>query len=149
VTELPQFLRDMIASPPKHGGADGGVHKWLFRVARQLHCHRDDEEIFKLLKAATLDCGRPVPDREIWAAIKGSATRAWQPRNNGLIDSEPSQGATPAGPAPITSYKIGSPANTLGIFMTCGKHRVFALTMTARTPRKFFRCSSLTILWSA
>jgi hypothetical protein len=94
----------MIASPPKHGDADGGVHKWLFRIARQLHCHRDDEEIFKLLKAETLDCGRPVPDREIWAAIKGSATCAWQPRNDGSIDSEPSQAATPRWPA--ADYKL-------------------------------------------
>ena len=74
--ELPQFIRDLIASPPAHGG---GVHQWLFRVARQLHIHRDEQSIIHLLAAATDGCGRHVPHREIVAAVKGAASCAYIP----------------------------------------------------------------------
>jgi hypothetical protein len=74
---LPQFLRDLIASPPRHGE---GVHLWLFRVARQLHPHyQDKEELAKLLAAAVAGCGRAVSRREIEEAINNSANCAWQP----------------------------------------------------------------------
>ena len=76
-TSLPQFLRDLLASPPRHGE---GVHIWLFRVARQLHLHYADKtELAKLLATAVEGCGRPVSRREIENAIASSASCAWQP----------------------------------------------------------------------
>lgn len=74
--ELPQFLKDLISSPPRHGD---GVHNWLFKVSRQLHAHRDSEEIFQLLAASVEGCGRRVPEHEIRAAIEASKSCAWQP----------------------------------------------------------------------
>jgi hypothetical protein len=80
VSDLPQFLLDMIASPPRAGD---GVHLWIFRVARQLHAHRSEEDIFNLLKASLEDCGRDVPDQEINDAICNSKAGAWRPRKDG------------------------------------------------------------------
>lgn len=74
---LPQFIRDLLASPPRHGE---GVHLWLFRVARQLHSHYPDKgELAKLLTAAVAGCGRAVSEREVADAIAHSANCAWQP----------------------------------------------------------------------
>ena len=78
--ELPQFLRDLIASPPKSGD---GIHTWLFKVSRQLHAHRDEESIFQLLAAQADGCGRHVPEREIRDAIESSKSCAWQPVGSG------------------------------------------------------------------
>ena len=33
-SDLPQFVRDLLASPPKRGE---GLNLWLFRTARVLH----------------------------------------------------------------------------------------------------------------
>jgi hypothetical protein len=79
-TLLPQFLCDLIASPPRAGE---GVHAWIFRVSRQLHAHRNEEDIFRLLKASLEGCGRRVPDRELVDAIRNSKPVAWQPHGNG------------------------------------------------------------------
>ncbi len=76
-TSLPQFVRDLLASPPRHGE---GVHLWLFRIARQLHAHYQDKtELARLLTAAVAGCGRAVSQREILGAITSSAACAWQP----------------------------------------------------------------------
>ena len=73
---LPAFLQDLIACPPQHGS---GVHQWLFKVARQLHAHRDEETIVDLLAAAVDDCGRDVPKSEIITAVKNARACAWNP----------------------------------------------------------------------
>jgi hypothetical protein len=73
---LPSWLHDLISSPPQHGQ---GVHTWLFRVARQMHHHRSEEDIVSLLRAATQDCGRPLPDRELREAVRDARQCAWQP----------------------------------------------------------------------
>ena len=78
--QLPEFLKDMIACPPHHGD---GVHQWLFRVARQLHAHRDENSIHDLLAAATSDCGRYVSESEIRDAIEDSRACAWKPTGTG------------------------------------------------------------------
>ncbi len=75
--ELPRFLRDMLATPPRAGE---GVHNWLFRVARQLHPHLPAIEIVGVLENAVAGCGRHVPRHEIVAAVKNTLTCAWQPR---------------------------------------------------------------------
>ncbi len=82
---LPQYIRDLVACPPKAGD---GVHAWLFRLARHLHAHRTPEEITDLLRAAVDDCGREVTDREILDAVNNSSACASQPvqsrvRSNG------------------------------------------------------------------
>jgi hypothetical protein len=74
--ELPQWLRDLIGSPPSAGS---GVHSWLFKVARQLHAHRDEGTIVDLLTAATDGCGRHVPPGEIIAAVESARGCAWTP----------------------------------------------------------------------
>lgn len=74
--ELPAFLRDLIASPPRHGD---GVHQWLFKVARQLHAHRDPESIVNLLAVASEGCGRVVPEKEIRDAVTSAEGAAWKP----------------------------------------------------------------------
>jgi hypothetical protein len=52
---LPQFIRDLLASPPRRGE---GLNLWFYRVARVLHPYRDAGEIVELLRAAT--AGEPV-----------------------------------------------------------------------------------------
>jgi len=74
--ELPQFLRDLIASPPRAGE---GVHAWLFRVARQLHAHLPAIEIVRLLEQQVAACGRHVSRKEIEDAVTASLKCAWQP----------------------------------------------------------------------
>jgi hypothetical protein len=71
---------DLIASAPRAGD---GVHAWIYKVARQLHVHRSEEDIFCLLKAALVDCGRLVPDKEIWDAVRNAKATAWQRRAPG------------------------------------------------------------------
>jgi len=113
--ELPQFLRDLIGSPPRHGDANGGVHSWIFRVARQLHAHRSQEDIFALLSASLIDCGRQVPATELWAAIDHSVSCAWRPGASGTArqlrqkqwpDGEPELRATVIHSTPWRLYDL-------------------------------------------
>lgn len=83
---LPQFLRDMIASPPRHGE---GIHQWLFKVARQLHAHRSESDIADLLAAAVDGCGRHVPASEITDAIEAARGCAWRPTGGSGTASKP------------------------------------------------------------
>ncbi|MGH8092258.1 MAG: hypothetical protein ACREIF_02130 [Chthoniobacterales bacterium] len=71
---LPQFVRDLLASPPARGG---GLNNWFFRVARCLHAFRTDDEIVLLLSAAT--AGEPLKQGEIERAVENSRATAWQP----------------------------------------------------------------------
>ena len=73
---LPQFIRDLIASSPRHRE---GVHRWMFKLARQLHAHRDTDCIIELLAGALDGCGRHVPEREIREAVEAAKKCAWQP----------------------------------------------------------------------
>jgi hypothetical protein len=41
-SDLPQFVRDLLASSPKRGE---GLNLWLFRTARVLHPYRSPSEI--------------------------------------------------------------------------------------------------------
>lgn len=71
---LPQFVRDLLASPPRRGS---GLNLWFYRVARVLHPYRDSNEIIELLRAAT--AGEPVKHGEIERAVERSKAAAWQP----------------------------------------------------------------------
>ena len=55
------------------------MHRWLFKVARQLHAHRSPEDILALLSALVEDCGRHVPEPEIRKAIDDAAKCPWKP----------------------------------------------------------------------
>src|ERR1017187_2094009 len=78
--ELPQFVHDWLAAPPRAGE---GVHAWLYRVARQLHAHLPAVEIVVLLESRVQGCGRHVSRQEIQDAVKNSLSCAWQPRFTG------------------------------------------------------------------
>jgi hypothetical protein len=85
--ELPKFLKDMLSACPSAGT---GVHNWLFRCARQLHAHYTDPgEIVRLLEAVSHGCGRPIPMREITAAVHDSGKVAWQPGNSNAVPLKP------------------------------------------------------------
>jgi hypothetical protein len=72
--EFPQFLLDLLDTPP-HAGE--GVHLWLFRVARHLHAHLPAVEILNLLKSRVQGCGRHVSRKEIEDAVRNSFPCAW------------------------------------------------------------------------
>ena len=72
--ELPQFVRDLLTSPPPRGE---GLNNWFYRVARVLHPYRPANEIVRLLESATM--GQPVRHGEILRAVERSAATAWQP----------------------------------------------------------------------
>ena len=72
--ELPQFIRDMLSSPPRRGE---GLNLWFFRVARVMHPYRTREEIIETLRATT--AGEPVKPGEIERAVDRSAVFAWRP----------------------------------------------------------------------
>jgi hypothetical protein len=71
---LPQFVRDMLASPPRAGD---GVNLYLFRLARVLHPYRSEGEILDTLRAVTAGCGRVVSKKEIQRAVENSKAAAW------------------------------------------------------------------------
>ncbi|PWT82946.1 MAG: hypothetical protein C5B58_07315 [Acidobacteria bacterium] len=71
---LPQFVRDLLASPPQRGE---GLNNWFYRVARVLHPFRDSAEIIELLRAAT--AGEVVKHGEIERAVERSKATAWKP----------------------------------------------------------------------
>jgi hypothetical protein len=73
-TGLPQFVYDMLASQPSRGG---GLHNWLYRIARVRHPYRTPDEIIEFLRAATY--GEPIKPNEIEDAVKNSAATAWNP----------------------------------------------------------------------
>lgn len=76
-TQLPRFVRDMLAACPTAGA---GVHNWLFRVARVLHpFYADKRELAALIASAALGCGRVVPAGEIEKTVANSAACAWTP----------------------------------------------------------------------
>jgi hypothetical protein len=70
----PRFIYDLLAAMPGRGG---GLHPWLFRVARLFHPYRDEDEIIELLRAAT--AGEPVKPGEIESAVARSKAAAWIP----------------------------------------------------------------------
>lgn len=73
-TTLPQFVRDLLGSPPRRGG---GLNNWFYRVARVLHPYRESAEIIELLRTAT--AGEAVKPDEIERAVERSKATAWKP----------------------------------------------------------------------
>jgi hypothetical protein len=83
-SDLPTFVRDLLASPPKRGE---GLNLWLFRTARVLHPYRPPAEIVRLLAAIT--AGEPVKPGEIERAVERSAAVAWKPGQQVTITRAP------------------------------------------------------------
>lgn len=75
-TDLPSFVRDILASVPTAGE---GVNNWLFRAARVLHAYRSESEIIAILEVSAFGCGRPLKPGEIERAVQNSKTCAYQP----------------------------------------------------------------------
>jgi hypothetical protein len=84
--ELPQFIRGLLASPPRAGE---GLNLWLFRVARVLHACRTETEILDTLRAVTVGCGRVVTEKEIRRAVERSRAVAWTPGESNHVSSTP------------------------------------------------------------
>ena len=84
--ELPRFVRDLLASPPRAGE---GVNRYLFRLARVLHPYRNDGEIMDILRAVTAGCGRVVTEQEIKRAVERSRGVAWTPGGPNHVPSTP------------------------------------------------------------
>ena len=82
---LPQFVRDLLASPPRRGE---GLNLWFYRCARVLHPFRDSAEIVELLRAAT--AGEAVKHGEIERAVERSKATAWKPGQPPLTTPSPS-----------------------------------------------------------
>jgi hypothetical protein len=83
-SDLPRFVRDLLASPPKRGE---GLNLWLFRTARVLHPYRPAAEIAQLLAAVT--AGEPIKPGEIERAVERSAALAWNPGQRAAITRAP------------------------------------------------------------
>lgn len=72
--KLPQFVCDLLSSPPERGE---GLNLWLYRVARVLHAFRSPAEIIELLRVATY--GLAIKQGEIERQVDCSRKVAWQP----------------------------------------------------------------------
>jgi hypothetical protein len=99
MTDLPQFVRDMLAAPPSRGG---GLNNWFFRTARVLHAFRSPDEIIALLSAATH--GEPLQHSEIERAVERSKAVAWKPGQ--LAETITRQPAWPAVNHPLRAKII-------------------------------------------
>ena len=80
LARLPFWLRELLDNCPAAGD---GVHFWIFRVARHLLAHFDEESAYEIIRAKAASCGRPIGklEREIIAQIKGALPRRWQPKD--------------------------------------------------------------------
>src|SRR6476620_7368707 len=59
-TDLPVFIRDMLANAPQRAG---NLNNWIFRAAKTLHKYCSPNEIVELLYKATR--GEPLQHNEI------------------------------------------------------------------------------------
>lgn len=73
----PPFLQRLLSSCPRR--PEGGVHQWLFKVARYLHAFHSPQEICEILKEKVTGCGRTIESHEIPDAIRNSFYYQWKP----------------------------------------------------------------------
>jgi hypothetical protein len=86
IDRFPPFLQELLTACPRAGE---GVHRWLFRVARQLHAHMPAIKIASFLESCVANCGRAVPRAEIVAAVQNSISCAWQPGGRSGSQAQP------------------------------------------------------------
>ncbi len=94
--DYPHFLQELLAHRPAAGG---GVHAWLFRVARYLHRFHAPDEIYGILETRCTDCERHVEPHEIVDAIKNSGACAWEPSSKSASQKRAEWLASPTAPA--------------------------------------------------
>jgi hypothetical protein len=77
---LPKKVRTVLRSCPASGR---GIHEWMFGAATRLRgfCS-DPETTVSLLRQATKNCGRQVPDEEIRAVVRDSYSAIGVKQNN-------------------------------------------------------------------
>jgi hypothetical protein len=86
IDRFPPFLQELLTACPRAGE---GVHRWLFRVARQLHAHMPAIKIASFLESRVANCGRAVSRAEIVAAVQNSISCAWQPGGRSGSQTQP------------------------------------------------------------
>lgn len=69
INRLPAPIIAILAKCPVAGS---GVHRFIWRLALLLRPHCEVHVIAEVIRQATMHCGRPVRDREIFDAIKNS-----------------------------------------------------------------------------
>jgi len=62
-----------------------GINNQLFQVARRMAPYRTDQEICDTLKAATANCGRDVPERELFNAVNSARKQMRGPSTGGTM----------------------------------------------------------------
>ena len=80
LSTLPSFLRELLDNCPTAGD---GLHFWIFKCARHLLAHFNEDAVYQLLRAKAACCGRPIGklEREIVSQIRGASACRWQPRD--------------------------------------------------------------------
>ena len=122
--QLPQFVRDLFASPPKRGD---GLNLWFFRVARVLHPFREQDEIINLLQAATAANQSSVvrsnaPSRAA-SHVRGNLANPFARTNTFHRGPKSTRNGATRSFSLAANYTI------------CGKIRRFASKITPRTPK--------------
>jgi hypothetical protein len=69
---LPRRFRSCAVTCPQTGS---GVHNFVLERVRHLSDYLEPEKIHDVIRLETADCGRDVPDAEIWRAIQSWAIR--------------------------------------------------------------------------
>lgn len=70
--KIPSTFGEALALIGPVPRAGHGVHRWIFQSALKLKNGSTPAEVFEVIRIAVSDCGRTVPDREIWDAIQNS-----------------------------------------------------------------------------
>jgi hypothetical protein len=122
---VPAFItEDVLPSAPVRPA--GGIHDYLFTLARVLHPWRSEEQISNILHGYALQRGRHVPESEITAAIRRARLYAW----NGQTHSD--TGAfTPHPPVQVPEPQFDSEAFKRFI---AGTDNIDADWLAARSP---------------
>jgi hypothetical protein len=71
LSTLPSFLRELLDNCPTAGD---GLHFWIFKCARHLLAHFNEDAVYQLLRAKAAGRGRPIKklEREIVSQIRGA-----------------------------------------------------------------------------
>ena len=88
---VPAFITEEVL-PGAPVRPAGGIHDFLFTLARVLHPWRVEEQIYNVLHDYARLCGRLVPESEITAAIRRARPYAWNGQthsNTGAFSSHP------------------------------------------------------------
>ena len=122
---VPSFItEEVLPSAPIRPA--GGVHDYLFTLARVLHPWRTEEQINNVLHDYAQQCGRYVPESEITASIRRSRPYAW----NGQTHSD--TGAfKPHPPVPVPKPQFDREAFDRFI---AGTDKIDAQWLAARSP---------------